>query len=437
MEDNASESVVPSAEKCHTAYEKGFRIWQSLYVRAMQASGFPDTCFQFQQALLHQPYFPDDLNLELTYDYLSPCYIPPLERHLQMPVSIRTSTPLSISADLDRSHQNWFNNAENHLPVLAYNSGKPEEDDSAMVNIGVADDDATIWWAAILAPTERWEAYIAIDLDLSYRKNHSSLSDTTVSAAAAFRFLNDYCALHDIVDQAYAALSIVLLLPLLRDSGEDIVLPRPKFRHKQKHKLGSSRCNVQLNLAWPGIACNIVSPWLQAMFAVVNCVKDNRILTYMLMSRVPHLAFLWLGGAIVGIHKRVLQDGRFGLIPTEPHAALWSGTIQSFMQEPVHPAADNHILRSDKCRLLYLTQEEHHTYWPVYTEIDVRLHANCTGHGLQYAGFKWTCRNGRVAHQMSKPATAPTVLPAEPVVPDIDIMISIFGWLRVEGYPSR
>jgi hypothetical protein len=58
----------------------------------------------------------------------------------------------------------------------------------------------------------------------------------------------------------------------------------------------------------------------------------------------------------VGIHKRVLQDGRFGLIPTEPHAAMWSGTIQSFMQEPVHPAADNHILRSDECRLLYLAR---------------------------------------------------------------------------------
>lgn len=189
MEDNASESVVPSAEKCRTAYEKGFRIWQSLYVRAMQASGFPDTCFQFQQALLHQPYFPDDLNLELTYDYLSvsgssiwirsqensqkPCYIPPLERHLQIPVSIKTSAPLSISAGLDQSHQNWFNNEENHLPVLvsawsyifsarwaalmpkaalaytdckAYNSDKPEGDDSAMVNIGVADDDAARWW---------------------------------------------------------------------------------------------------------------------------------------------------------------------------------------------------------------------------------------------------------------------------------------------------
>jgi hypothetical protein len=101
--------------------------------------------------------------------------------------------------------------------------------------------------AAIMAPIEGWEAYIAIgkdkfrspwsislpaDLDLSYRKNHYSPSDTAVLAATAFRFLNDYCALHDVVDQAYAALSIVLLLPLLRDSGENIVLPRPKFRYK-------------------------------------------------------------------------------------------------------------------------------------------------------------------------------------------------------------
>ncbi|KAL4757076.1 uncharacterized protein BDW70DRAFT_153652 [Aspergillus foveolatus] len=407
MEDNASESAVPSAEECRTAYEKGFHSQEKSQ---------------------------------------KPCYIPPLERHLQIPFkSEENHLAMLVSACIFSAR--WAGlmpkAALAYTDSKAHNSDKPEEDDSAMVDIGVADDDAARWWAAILAPTEGWEAYIAIgkdkfrspwsislpaDLDLSYRETHYSLSDTAVSAATAFH-------------QAYAALSIVLLLPLLRDSGEDFVLPRPKFRHKQKHKLGSSRCNVQLNLAWvrethyldklltlscntrgtrsllssvfyePSIACKVVSPWLQAMFAVVNYVKDNRVLAYMRMSRVPHLAFLWAGGAIVGIHKRVLQDSQFGLIPTEPHAAMWSGTIQSFMQERVHPAAGNHILRSDECRLLYLTQEEHHTHWPVCqwkpfgatalndTEIDVRLHASCTGHGLQYAGFKWTCRNGRVVHQ--------------------------------------
>ncbi|KAL5041934.1 hypothetical protein BDW71DRAFT_217353 [Aspergillus fruticulosus] len=537
MENDALEDAAPSAEECRMVYEKGFRIWHSLYVRAMQAPGFPETCFQIQPALLHQPHFPDELDLKLRYNYIyasgistwrgsrerskGPCTIPPLEQHFQIPVSIKFPTPLSVSADLDQSHQKWFNTEENHIYVLvfawsyilsarwaqlmpeatlaytdskAYPSDKPQEQDSAVVDIGVADDEAARWWAAILAPEEGWEAYITIGKDkfrspwsislpanpkfsLSYDNNHYLLLDTAISAATAFRFLYDYCALHDIVDQGYAALSAVLLLPLLHGSRKDVVLPRPKFSHKQKCKVGAAKCNIQLDLAWvqegrsllssvlyePGIACNVVSPWLQSIFAVVNSVEDNRILVYMLMSRVPHLAFLWLGGAMLDIHKDVLRDGQFGLIPTEPHAAVWSGTMQSFMQEPIRPAVNNSILRSDECRLLYLTQEERHTRWPICqwrpfgatalkdTEIDVRLHANCTGHGVQYVGWKWTCRDGRAAHQTSKPALAPTSLPAEPVIPNITVRYealdhgeesasenatrSIFGWLRVEGYP--
>lgn len=65
------EDADPGAEERRTVYEKGFRIWQSLYIRATQASGFPQNCFQIQPALLHHPYFPHDLDLELTYNYLS------------------------------------------------------------------------------------------------------------------------------------------------------------------------------------------------------------------------------------------------------------------------------------------------------------------------------------------------------------------------------
>ncbi|KAL4927728.1 uncharacterized protein BDV17DRAFT_282402 [Aspergillus undulatus] len=542
------EDAAPSAEERRAVYEKGFRIWQSLYMRAIKGSGFPQTCFQIQPVLLHQPYFPDDLDLKLTYNYLSAsgtsnwkgswehCNIPPLEQHLQIPISIDFPTPITVSGDLDQSHQKCFNTEKNHLSVLMFawsyilsarwaqlmpeatlaytdskacNSDKSREQDSAVVDIGVVDNDAARWWAAILAPGEGWEAYITIEKDrfrspwsitlpasprfsLSSHNNHGLPSNTAISVATAFRFLSDYCALHDIVDQGYAALSAVLFFPLLHGSRKDIVLPRPKFSH-ERNKVGLSECKVQPDLAWvqevhhldklltlscntrgirsllstvfyePGIACNVVSPWLQSMFAVVNSVEDNRILAHMLMSRVPHLAFLWLGGTIMDIHKDVLRDGQFGLIPTELHAAVWSGTMQSFMQEPIHPAANDSILRSDECRILYLTQEEHHTRWPVCqwtpfgatalkdTEIDVRLHANCTGHGLHYAGWKWTCRNGRVVHQFSEPALAPKFPLAEPVMPNITITYealnhgedsasenatrSIFGWLRVEGYP--
>ncbi|RAK99302.1 uncharacterized protein BO80DRAFT_410522 [Aspergillus ibericus CBS 121593] len=543
------ENAAPSDEERRTVHEKGFRIWQSLYLRAIKEPGFPQTCLQIQPALHHQLYFPDDLDLKLTYDYISVsgtstwrgssehCNIPPLERHLQIPVSINYLTPLNVSADLDPSHQQWFNAEEDHLSVLifawsyilsarwaqlmpeailAYTDSKAcsseqhGEQDPALAGVGVVNNDAARWWAAILAPGEGWEAYIAIGKDrfrspwsitlpanskfsLISHNNDCLLSDTAVSTATAFRFLSDYCALHDIVDQGYAALSAVLFLPLLRDSGKNIVLPRPIFLHELKRKVGASECKVQLDLSWvqeahyldklltlscntsgirsllfsvfyePGIACNVVSPWLQSIFAVINSVEDKRILTHMLMNRVPHLAFFWLRGAILDIQKEVLQHGQFGLIPTELHAAVWSGTMQSFLQEPVHPAANNSIQRSDECRILYLTQEEHHPRWPILpwrpfgatalkdTEIDVRLHANCTGQGLLYAGWKWMCRNGRVVHQSFEAALAPTLPLAEPELPNVTISYealdhgeesasqnatrSIFGWLRVDGYP--
>lgn len=125
MGDNSLECAVPSAEERRTVYKKGFCIWQSLYMRATEASGFPAACFQIQPALLCQPHFPNNLDLKPTYNYLhvsgiliwnrsqgrlqEPCNeehnIPPLEQYFQIPVSIEFPTSLGVSTDLDLSHQ--------------------------------------------------------------------------------------------------------------------------------------------------------------------------------------------------------------------------------------------------------------------------------------------------------------------------------------------
>ncbi|PWY69603.1 hypothetical protein BO94DRAFT_569663 [Aspergillus sclerotioniger CBS 115572] len=443
--------AVPSAEEGRTVYEKGFRIWQSLYMRAMERSDLPQTCFQIQPALQHQPYFPDDLNLKLAYKKLwasgtsiwegssENCTIPPLQRHVQIGVSADIPTPLIVSTNPDRSHQQWFNTDENHLTVLIF----------AWSHI-LSARWAELMPEAILTYTDSK----ACNSDKAENKilscNRCMVSDTAISAATAFGFLSDYCSLHKIVDQGYAALSAVLLLPQLPGRGKGI-----EDHHLDKlltlSCTGGAIHSLLASVFYePGIACNVASPWLQSIFAVVNSVDDDRILIHMLMSRVPHLAFFWLGGAILGSHKQVLRDGQFGFIPTDIDVAAWSGTMQSFMQEPIHPATNSSILRSDKCRILYLIQEDRHTRWPICpwmpfgatalenTEIDVRLHANCTGHGLRYAGWKWTCQNGRVV---------------EPIMPNITINYDalnpgeecesknetrcMFGWLRREGYPPQ
>ncbi|KAJ0419567.1 hypothetical protein BJY00DRAFT_324314 [Aspergillus carlsbadensis] len=462
MVDNHG-NAAPSTDEGQTAYEKGFRIWQSLHTRAAQ----------------------NNLDLRHTFNYLSArgtsvckrshdndaCHLPPLEQHLQIPVSVPRSTCLRLSADLDHSHQKWFRSEENLLVVLV------SAWSSTVVDIGRADGDAARWWAAILAPGEGWEAYIDTErarfrapwsvtlpanqtFTLSHQTEYCSLSDTPVTAATALRLLS------------------VLFLPLLQSRRKEVILPRPKLGPQYK---GTSDCSMRSHLGWagearhldkhlefvfyePGITSNVVSPWLQSIFSVLKSVDRNRILAHMLMSRLPHLAFLWLGGSILDIHHDVLRDGKFGLIPTEIHAAMWSGTVQSFMQEPIRPAANGYILRSDECRLLYLTQEESHTRWPVCqwapfgstalrdAEIEVRLHADCTEDCLQYAGWKWRCRNERVVYQMAESvAPLPTFPLVQPLMPNITIDYealdhqknslstnasrSIFGWLRVEGFP--
>ncbi|KMU84100.1 hypothetical protein CIHG_01886 [Coccidioides immitis H538.4] len=162
-----------------------------------------------------------------------------------------------------------------------------------------------------------------------------------------------------------------------------------------------------------------------------------------------------------------IYDGRFGLIPIELHAASWCGVTQSFLQEPVSqpPMNNGALLRSDECRLLYLTQAERHSRWPVSpwmpfgttaledAEIEVRLHAQCTGHGLQYAGWHWACRNGKLVHPLCvkttisahSPARHPAIntpiryeaLNLEEESASENATLNIFGWLRTDGYPPR
>lgn len=64
-----------------------------------------------------------------------------------------------------------------------------------------------------------------------------------------------------------------------------------------------------------------------------------------------------------------------------------------------------HGTRVDECRLLFLSQSSHHTRFPVCqwrpfdvtpvedVDIEVRVHAECEGHELQYQGFSWDCTN--------------------------------------------
>jgi hypothetical protein len=146
---------------------------------------------------------------------------------------------------------------------------------------------------------------------------------------------------------------------------------------------------------------------------------------------------------------------------------MWSGSMQSFIQEPIsqNSTAKGRISRSNECRLLLLTQAEHHIRWPIcqwtpsgttdikYTEMNVHLHTGCSGHGLRYAGWKWVCQNGGLVHQPCYPNLIPAHTSALGPLSPVSINYedfhyeeesasenytrNIFGWLRFGCYPPR
>lgn len=317
--------------------------------------------------------------------------------------------------------------------------------DSTTINLGYVDDEAAWWWAAILAPGEGWKASIAhekgefkspwsISIEsvpqlTLLRRTRSSPKYSPAAAAsstAAIGFLSDHITLHDVADQSHAALSAALLLPVLNNSGRNVVLPLPRLPqdtnleppislqsgnqiHRQWVQEEGGLIDKLLTLScytdgmWAllssvfyerDIPCNLVSPWLQSIFAVLNPINDNHtILAHILINRAPGLSFLWLGGVIMGVHKHVFGDARFGMIPVNLHSAAWMGTMQSFIQEPVSLpwVVESHVRRSDECRLLYLAQTEFRTRVPMCqwmpfrvtavedTDVNIRLHLECSG----------------------------------------------------------
>ena len=130
------------------------------------------------------------------------------------------------------------------------------------------------------------------------------------------------------------------------------------------------------------------------------------------MKRDPSLGFLWLGAFIIGAQTRSLQEARQGWWKIDLNVAAWTGTLMSFIQEPVStlPSDTEDISRADECRLMYLSQDQYYTVPPLFpfapfgstaitdTNIDVRQHARCEiSHCLKYAGLTWRCRGDQRA----------------------------------------
>lgn len=427
--------------------------------------------------------------------------------------------------DRDLDYCSWFGRADNHIAVLVlawayilsarwtelvsgavleYNNNSQIVDDDHVisVNTGKVSDDAARWWAAVLSQ-DGWEAYIpsdettfrspwsiALKSPVRFRLSHQGetlVQPKAISSVDALRYIKEYCNFHGVTDQCYAALSVALLLPSLSSRGRNVPLPIPKLNHEACVIKGRASheqlyefkcldkflvlscntkgiCGLLSSIFYdPKVACNFASPWVQAIVAAIKHVGDTQII-HVMAARSPHLAFLWLGAIVTGFHNDVVKDGRFGLIPIEPHSAMWTGTIQSFMQEPLSQplVTDGYISRANECRLLYIIQDEFHERWPVSpwhpfgqtaledTELSVRSNVEKVTGGLVYAKWRWASKGGSPTHQAPRGSLVPVFwelaeasdMPVsyedfsdENVVSE-NATRMIFDWLRFEGYPA-
>ncbi|KAI3340361.1 hypothetical protein F4824DRAFT_418843 [Ustulina deusta] len=392
------------------------------------------------------------------------------------------------------------------------------------VDIGAASPEETRWWAAVLAPQQGWQSTITDGQLMSpwsifLRTGHSFILQTTnpsfpsplrsslaVSFTAAYLFLNRFCLRHNIMDQSHAALAAVLLLPCFgknrafqfqlshpkldnRTQAGGVAISRqglsPEYQeydwHKEGHldRLLTLSCNTRAirpmllsSFYEPSVDCNFVTPWLQGATAAIDAMAHGKphILGRMLMEREPSVAFLWVGATILRLQETLLKDVRHGQIPADLHSAVWSGTVQSFLQQPVsNPlVTDGYISRADECRLLFLSHSGQHARVPICqwrpfgvtavgdVDLEVRIHAECGNHWLQYRGFSWDCADGisrfqspgLVTGSRPSPCRSSTKslvdkrrisiaydgLDREKEVVSANATRSIFGWLRFNGY---
>ncbi|KAK1657745.1 hypothetical protein BDP55DRAFT_419956 [Colletotrichum godetiae] len=486
MED----AVRPDREAFKTTYEKAYRTWSNIHDLAITDFNLPRNCLeQLETAFPAHPHFPEDIEIDGFFSNTATvrgravwkttsgsCDTPIFHDEVLFQVASDRPTVVEISNSHPLSiFEQWHGEEGNHITVLilawAYilsarwaeiipGASGPEYDSCttawadnylpcsndtllplAMVDVGDVDDDAARWWAAVLAPSGGWSAWIrnakgqllfspwSTKLSTSRRVNlqrgtrpcvrqHQAQSGAA-SYMAALRYLRDYCDHHGVAHQSYEALAAALFLSLAKFDNRRVQLPIPRVCHQresmekpavspplfsgnlpQLDKLLTLSCNVigikaLLSSVFfePGVLCNISGAWLQGTFAYLDseAVREPRTLVRVLMKRDPDLGFLWLGAFLTGGHSRTLQEARQGWWKVDLHVAAWTGTHLSFIQEPVPilPTDVEEISRADECRLLYLSHGQSYDVAPLFpfapfgltaigdTNLEVRQHTRC------------------------------------------------------------
>ncbi|KAH6973782.1 hypothetical protein BKA56DRAFT_491798 [Ilyonectria sp. MPI-CAGE-AT-0026] len=256
-----------------------------------------------------------------------------------------------------------------------------------VVELGNLTGEAARWWAAVLAPGEDWKAAIPHE---------------------RWRLLSPWSVTKD-----FNKVEILLTGSLTYSHPHS---PTPaSFQTALKYINSRGMKDVLGSIFYEsGVPANACGAWLQGTMAVLQSKgsENLHVLARMFFDRSPHISYLWLGGVITGAHRDFLRNtsGLLGFNRIDLHEAAWTGTLMSFIKEPVSPIHHdlNSISGADECRLLFWTQEPPREFPPMYpypplgdtetrdTDLGVQLHGRCPGnHGLQFLSLTRNRVGGR------------------------------------------
>lgn len=339
---------------------------------------------------------------------------------------------------------------ESHIMIQEdLSSSHHHEDIEIDLGNGLLDEEV-YWWSAILSSSrgynittvckgERYCAPWSISVLDGQQYHFRTKLDMTPfgppSSADALRYLSRFCNDHDLHDECMAASSAALFIPLSEANSRATIFPIPRNavnlttpRNPQEDPVlrlepllpyyMTLSCN-----AWglrsllcstffePDVECNLVTPWLNPAFDIINPLIDKQeyvTIVKILASRRPQLASLWLGAVIICVANSTLVEIRMGLMAIEYHAAAWTDTVQSFITlKPTttgrkDAGKQDAIKREDECRLLFITGGDRFArgpfgVWKPFGEtrmedadLEVQLHSHCgEEHAIKYDYWHW------------------------------------------------